>query len=636
MSSPFKSQLKRSKYRILGLIGQGQFGKVYCAVHRQTGQLVALKSLDHQRFPTHKFLRELRFLLSLQHKNIVTCQALEHTHTGRYLVMDYCEGGTLRNLMESGDELRPSQYLKIIADILAGLDHAHSRGIVHCDIKPENILLSLEPTGWVARITDFGIARLSQELAGEDLSNTGSPAYMAPERFYGQYSVTSDLYSVGILLYELVAGYRPFSGTPINLMSAHLNRPIRIPEQLPEVWQTVLLKSLQKLSARRFQSAAEMLTGLERAIASGEKLQLISTAQPSETEAGSASWPNRLSSSSDSASLLRSFTYQHHRCLEQAVVDVAIAPTAVGLPIYSAADRQIMVHHYQSATQEPLRPELLADMRVKLPASIRSIVLQSQTLFALTNRAIYALAVNAESARPASPQMIAQLSQDYVATFDPRGRWLATAIALPEPLLFFWPLHASGLSVHLPPHPLPLRLPSATPYLLNLIALDASHLAVVTVSISPAQNSSGAQHGPSTTLELFTRRGSCLGKLSLPTQIGQIITTSIPYRLLATDTCNPDAVLLIDLKPYRLSRLRVGIVPTQLVATAWGYVLMDAEGQIVLLDQEGQRINQIMGPAHPTAIASFNKHSLIITTWSGNSGSLYVTDLRDSNVDILF
>ena len=100
MPHTMNSKVKRSKYRILGLVGQGQFGRVFCGCHRKTGKIVALKDLDQYRFPTNKFLRELRFLLSLQHPNIVTCHALEHTPTGRYLVMDYCEGGTLRTLME--------------------------------------------------------------------------------------------------------------------------------------------------------------------------------------------------------------------------------------------------------------------------------------------------------------------------------------------------------------------------------------------------------------------------------------------------------------------------------------------------------------------------------------------------------
>jgi serine/threonine-protein kinase len=269
MSEPFthlyKSALQGSKYRILGLVGQGQFGCVFCAVHRTTGRLVALKELDRQRFPTHKFLRELRFLLSLEHPNIVTCQAIEHTQTGRYLVLDYCEGGTLRNLIQSETQLSLVQSLKLIADVLAGLEHAHSHGVVHCDIKPENILLSLNTTGWIARISDFGIARLSQELCSDDLGYTGSPAYMAPERFYGQYSPSSDLYAVGVMLFELTVGHRPFSGLPGELMSAHLNQPVKVPDTVPFLVRSTISTALQKLPVRRFTSAAEMLRSIQLA-----------------------------------------------------------------------------------------------------------------------------------------------------------------------------------------------------------------------------------------------------------------------------------------------------------------------------------------------------------------------------------
>lgn len=269
MREPFtplhNTALQHSKYRILGLVGQGQFGRVFCAIHRKTGHLVALKELIQQRSPTHKFLRELRFLLSLQHPNIVTCQAIEYIQTGRYLVMDYCEGGTLRNLMQSEIQLSLVQRLKLIADVLAGLEHVHSRGIVHCDIKPENILLSLDTTGWIARISDFGVARLSQELCSGDLGDTGSPAYMAPERFYGEYSPSSDLYAVGVMLFELVVGHRPFSGLPRELMSAHLNRPVKVPDTVPFLLRSTISTALQKLPARRFASAAEMLKSIRLA-----------------------------------------------------------------------------------------------------------------------------------------------------------------------------------------------------------------------------------------------------------------------------------------------------------------------------------------------------------------------------------
>jgi serine/threonine-protein kinase len=253
-----------SKYHILSQIGQGQFGRVFCAVHQESGHLVALKELD-QQIPTRKFLRELRFLLTLQHQHIVTCQALEHTKTGRYLVMDYCEGGTLRSLMQSEMQLSLFQSLNLIADVLAGLEHAHEHGIVHCDIKPENILLSLDTTGWIARISDFGIARLSQEIGNVHLNDTGSPAYMAPERFYGKYSPASDLYAVGVLLFELVVGDRPFSGLLGELMSAHLNQPVNIPNTIPFLLRSIISTALQKLPARRFADATEMLKSVRLA-----------------------------------------------------------------------------------------------------------------------------------------------------------------------------------------------------------------------------------------------------------------------------------------------------------------------------------------------------------------------------------
>ena len=262
---------KRSQYRLLGLVGQGQFGRVFCAVHRQTGRLVALKRLDHQRFSTAQFLRELRFLLSLRHENIVACRSIEHAATGRHLVMDYCEGGTLRGLMTEEVRLSLPQSIKLVTDVLEGLAHAHDRGIIHCDIKPENILLTVQPQGWTAKISDFGIARLSQAIEGRETENTGSPAYMAPERFYGNYSPTSDLYSVGILLHELLAGYRPFSGTPAELRDAHLNQSVKLPDAIPAVWQPLIATALQKLSARRWQSAEEMLVAI-RAIDLEESL----------------------------------------------------------------------------------------------------------------------------------------------------------------------------------------------------------------------------------------------------------------------------------------------------------------------------------------------------------------------------
>ena len=248
-----------SQYQILEQVGQGQFGRVFRAVHKLTGEIVAFKELDRQRFPTKLFLRELSFLVTLRHPHIVTCQALEYSQTGRYLVMDYCEGGNLRQLMESEGQISLTQSLNLIADILLGLAHAHKCDIVHCDLKPENILLKPRNNGWTACISDFGIARFSQDDCTTGLGDTGSPAYMAPERFYGHYSFASDLYAVGIILFELVVGHRPFSGTPGELMLSHLNQPVEVPDTVPFLLRSIILTALQKLPNRRFPSAAQML-----------------------------------------------------------------------------------------------------------------------------------------------------------------------------------------------------------------------------------------------------------------------------------------------------------------------------------------------------------------------------------------
>ena len=257
----------QSKYQILHLIGQGQFGRVFCAIHRQTKELVALKELDRKRFSTRLFLREFGFLATLQHPNIVSCRGLEYSPTGRYMVMDYCQGGSLREVLESENKPDSLQSLKLITDIILGLEYAHDYDIVHCDLKPENILLEPQEKGWKARISDFGIARLSEEVNPVKIINgdTGSPAYMAPERFYGRYSYASDLYAIGVILFELLVGERPFSGIFRDLRNAHLNQTITIPDTVPFILRSIISKASQKLPQRRFASASEMLKSIQMA-----------------------------------------------------------------------------------------------------------------------------------------------------------------------------------------------------------------------------------------------------------------------------------------------------------------------------------------------------------------------------------
>lgn len=653
-----RKEQQRSRYRQLGLIGQGQFGRVFCAVHRQTGQLVALKNLERERFPTHKFLRELRFLLTLQHENIVTCQALEHTATGRYLVMDYCEGGTLRSLLNEEQRLHPAQSLKLVADMLAGLEHAHSQGIVHCDIKPENILLSVEQWGWTARISDFGIARLRQELAESPSGggNTGSPAYMAPERFYGQYSPAADLYSVGILLFELLAGYRPFSGTPTELMSAHLNRPLVLPDSIPAVFHPLLSKALQKLAGRRFQNAGEMGRSLVQAAA--------------DYGLGDLNWDGRLRPITLPPALptvspvkprpVLPWRSRFVVALEHPTTALAIAPNPE-MPLfqpfpeiveaYVAKGDRVTVQPYSTSAQSDPQPANRPRVSVQLPQPIRALQMRPQGCFAIAPQAVYLLdAPPSDTNQPWRYRTVAQIAPHSLVAVEAAGRWLATVSALqshsvttssesvadradgfltvqqlPNGAI---PNGASPLWTAPRPVQLPV-LPGQRRQPLHLTALDGRHLVLVSQILS-------GEKPVETWIEVFNRRGDRLGCLTLPVRLRCIISAPDPYRLVACDVADPNALLMIDLKPFRVMRLGVEIVPKLLAAANWGYVLASAAGELLLLDDLGQRVGRFQAPAPPVAIALFATTGILLATQTEAQSQLHLLNLKEMDTDLLF
>ncbi|ELR99976.1 serine/threonine-protein kinase [Gloeocapsa sp. PCC 73106] len=254
------------RYHLLGLVGRGQFGEVFCAYDSLNHTVVAIKAIEQRRFSTQQFLRELRFIVTLNHPNIVSCQGITHHNSQRYLILDYCEGGTLRSLMNSG-KLEYQDSLLIMMDVLAGLSQVHARGIVHCDLKPENILLTLIHSGWKAKLSDFGIAKgIGEKDFSVSMGDTGSPAYMAPERFYGKFFSVSDIYAAGIILYELIVGERPFSGTPKELIAAHMNQAPVIPKSVPFFLRSLLLRALEKLPQHRFQTAQAMQDSVSTAL----------------------------------------------------------------------------------------------------------------------------------------------------------------------------------------------------------------------------------------------------------------------------------------------------------------------------------------------------------------------------------
>ena len=265
-----------SDYRLLDLVGQGQFAQVYCAIHRRTGQLVAIKQTRH----APESATQEPFILSelssrAGHLNLVRCHAISQTDAGYQFVLDYCEGGTLRDAI--GDRLPFLEAKSFITDILQGLAYIHGYGIVHGDLKPENVLLTYglvsscfglggheaTPLRWIAKIGDFGHARFAQ-FPHRSYREIGSPTYAAPERFDGHSSYASDLYSVGVMLYELLLGDRPFFGSPEALRQAHQTQPPPLPASLKLTARQLLTTALHKQPSQRFPSASAMLAALQQ------------------------------------------------------------------------------------------------------------------------------------------------------------------------------------------------------------------------------------------------------------------------------------------------------------------------------------------------------------------------------------
>ncbi len=248
-------------YRLLGLVGQGQFARVDCAIHRQTGQMVAIKQIRHRR--PRQNAQEPFMLCRFDHPNVVGCQAAVPTSAFYHLILEYCEGGTLRSHLKTAAPILLSETKALIGDILQGLSYVHQQGVAHGDIKPENILLTYTPTRLTAKIGDFGNARFV-ELPGHSPREIGSPTYAAPERFEGESTYATDLYSVGVMLYEMLLGDRPFSGSPDTLRQAHQTQPMPLPAQLTHSAQKLLTTALHKQPDQRFTSAAAMLTAVQQ------------------------------------------------------------------------------------------------------------------------------------------------------------------------------------------------------------------------------------------------------------------------------------------------------------------------------------------------------------------------------------
>jgi serine/threonine-protein kinase len=259
------------KYRVKRELGRGGMGAVYLAEQPALGREVAIKELivNASADPSAltRFLQEAQVMARSNHPNLVQVHDMEQVGEARYIILEFVRGRSLRDLLNSGRVPLP-QVFAVMHGVLQGLNYAHRHAIVHRDMKPENVLLSDEGD---VKVADFGIARLTDDAGGGSTATktgttVGTPQYMSPEQVStSKVDGRSDLYSAGIMLYELVCGRPPFVATevdgPFTLMAKHVQAPppppaIHRPDIDPQL-EEVILKALAKRPEDRYQTGSE-------------------------------------------------------------------------------------------------------------------------------------------------------------------------------------------------------------------------------------------------------------------------------------------------------------------------------------------------------------------------------------------
>lgn len=300
----------REKYRIMGKIGQGGMGAVYKAEHLVFEELRALKVLVPQLAHDESLIRHLRqearITRRLSHPNAVRMEDLDRAEDGRvFIVMEYVEGVSLSDLVRMTGALPVPRVIEITQQLCSALDCAHGLGMIHRDIKPHNILLVRQSDDRdLVKLLDFGIAKVREgamergkEITGITMTKSGfvvgTPQYMSPEQAMGkpgnELDGRSDLYSVGVLMYEVLTGDLPFkANTPLELLLQHVHTPPVSPARrrpdlnLHESVTSIVMKALEKDPASRFQSAREIILALSEAAEIFERetvIKRISTGQ---------------------------------------------------------------------------------------------------------------------------------------------------------------------------------------------------------------------------------------------------------------------------------------------------------------------------------------------------------------------
>ena len=287
---PLLGKVLEGRYSVDELIARGGMATVYRGTDLRLGRTVALKVLGgvlvNDPDFVDRFTQEARATAALTHPNVVAVHDQGISEGFPFLVMEFVQGRTIREIMAQSGPFTSAHALEIISSVLAGLSSAHDAGFVHRDIKPENVLITHD--GHI-KVTDFGLARVINDTPVSDSTGAvllGTMAYLSPEQVQ-QLAVDqrSDVYSCGILLYEMVTGLVPFTGSsPLEVAYQHVNSSVSAPSSIqpdvPPAVDHLVLAATRKSPTERIQSAREFRDGVVRAISAVPRAEALTTALP--------------------------------------------------------------------------------------------------------------------------------------------------------------------------------------------------------------------------------------------------------------------------------------------------------------------------------------------------------------------
>ncbi|HEX6547955.1 MAG TPA: protein kinase [Candidatus Dormibacteraeota bacterium] len=269
-------------------LGRGSMGVVYKGFHPGLGIPVAIKVVhEHSgnQALRQRFAREAASIASLNHPGIVRLFDFDSDQDQLFMVMEYVEGESLESMMQRSGAFELPRALELFEQVLSAVQAAHEEGIVHRDLKPDNVLVSAQGK---VKVLDFGVAKLlndSPELTADGYT-VGTPKYMAPEQLGGEaIDARADIYSLGVMLYELIDGEPPFTGTVSAIMHAHVFEPVPSSPRIPEPLMEVIRRAMAKQPSERYSTCAEMAGALRALARTGQLTAAAPQAADAEAEA---------------------------------------------------------------------------------------------------------------------------------------------------------------------------------------------------------------------------------------------------------------------------------------------------------------------------------------------------------------